>query len=145
MGSVQVPRHHQCQGSPPYSPQSLALNPHNVSPKARERSRPGRREPLNSLLYSEHNLWWLRLWQICDFNWWWEWVAGTSWDSAAFVLFAIPCRLLTAKNVRRGERENCLGQLSLAAMENLETKAARARNNIFFFPPGRDSPVYSEP
>lgn len=63
-------------------------------------------------------------------------------DSA---VFTISYRLFfTAKNVRRRERENCLGQLSLAAMENSETKAVVARNNIFFFP-GRDSPVYSEP
>ena len=106
-------------------------------------SHPARREPLNSIMYSESSFRLMCLWQICDLKWWWEWVAGTNWDSAVFVLFAISCRLFTANNVRRRERENCLGQFSLAAMENPETKAARARNNFFF--PGSDSPVYSEP
>jgi hypothetical protein len=35
------------------------------------------------------------------------------------------------KNVRRREGENHLGQLSLTAVENSETEAATARNNIF--------------
>lgn len=52
-------------------------------------------------------------------------------DSAVFILVTISHRLFTAKKGRR-EREKCLGQLSLAAMENSEPKAAAARNNIVF-------------